>query len=94
MAKDNKFEPDFRGCADCSAVTEQFISAATLQLVAENPRSSANSRWAFLVNAGLIGGLLELYKSCLKYVHLQIFTKRTEAMNRLNERASPEQKLN
>lgn len=89
MANDEAFDADFRGFADCTQVTEHLVSAETMQLLAGNPRSSADSRWVFLVNEGLAAGIARFYKLSLKFGHLEVFTDRATALAWINDGVPP-----
>jgi len=93
MANHKDFRPDLRGFSDYTAVTDSLISAETIAQLAANPRSSPNSRWAFLVKPGFAGGTINFYKANLKFGQLEIFTDRAAALAWLNEGVPPEEIL-
>ncbi len=90
MARSPDFHPDLRGFSDYTGVTESLVTAKTMELFADNPAASPESRWAFLIKPGLAGAKIEFYKSNLKHGQLQIFTDRAKALAWLNEGVAPD----
>jgi hypothetical protein len=93
MARHKDFHPDLRGFSDYTGVTDNRITADTIIQLAQNPRSSPNSRWAFLVSPGYAGSTISFYRANLKFGQLEIFTDRAAALAWLNEGAQPAKML-